>query len=190
VGHPFCRRGGDFCLFFYKTQMKSRRNAGDFFNPFFHSCKMNDEDSQFNSAVTELIKAFVRFRSWIDGQKKINVAFMKSYKKQLEDDIGPTVKAFEKKYQYKEEGQSSSYRLIMKGFACFERPIAFMQTRLRPSVGMGIFLERWMLTSAVREYLTQCCQEADAYLAELTNKMGPKARKIHGGGRKGKNDLD
>ena len=152
--------------------MNWQRNAGEFFNPFFHSCKMNDEDSQFNSAVTELIDAYIRFRTWIDRQKKINVAFMKSYKKQLEDDIGPTVKAFEKKYQFKEEGQSSSYRLIMKGFACFERPIAFMPTRLRPSVGMGVFLERWMLQGAVRDYLKECCQEVDAYLDELTNKVG------------------
>ena len=65
---------------------------------------MNDQDIQFKSAVTDLIEAFIRFRSWIDGQKKINVSFMKSYKKQLEDDMGPIVRAFEKKYQ----GQGST----------------------------------------------------------------------------------
>ena len=97
---------------------------------------------------------------------------MKNYKKQLEDDIGPTVNAFEKKFQDTEKGQSSAYRLIIKSFECFKRPITFMQTQLRPSVGMGVFLERWMLTRAVQDYLKECCQEADAYIKELSHKMG------------------
>jgi hypothetical protein len=112
------------------------------------------------------------FRSWIDKQKQMNVSFMMSYKKHLEKDLGPTIKQFEEKYQYRQEGHASSYQLIMKSFACFKRPIIFMQTQLRPSVGMGIFLERWMLTKAVEDYLKECCQEADRYLEELTKKMG------------------
>ncbi|MHC4457594.1 MAG: hypothetical protein ACYS0I_10980 [Planctomycetota bacterium] len=133
---------------------------------------MNYQDSQFKTAVAELLDTLIQFRSWIDRQKKINVSFMKSYKKHLEKDIGPTIKQFEEKYQYREEGQSPSFQLIMKSFACFKRPITFMQTQLRPSVGMGIFLERWMLTRAVQDYLKECCQEADSYLDELTNKSG------------------
>jgi hypothetical protein len=133
---------------------------------------MNHQDSQFKTAVAELLDSFIQFRSWIDRQKKINVAFMKSYKKQLEKDIRPSLRAFEKKYRDSEQGQSLPYRLAIESFACLERPITLMQTRLRPSVGMGIFLERWMLTSAVQDYLEECCQEADSYLDELTNKMG------------------
>ena len=97
---------------------------------------------------------------------------MKNYKKQLEIDIGATIKQFEEKYQDREEGQTSSYRLIIKSFACFKRPIAFMQTQLRPSIGMGIFLERCMRTKAVQDYLQECCQEADRGLEELTKEIG------------------
>lgn len=134
--------------------------------------QIQDHDNQFNKTVGELLDTLTEFRSWIDRQKKINVSFMKSYKKHLGKDIGPTIKQFEEKYQYREEGQASSYQLIMKSFACFKRPITFMQTQLRPSVGMGIFLERWMLTKAVEDYLKECCQEADHCLEELTKKMG------------------
>ena len=133
---------------------------------------MNYQDSQFKAAVTELLDTLIQFRSWIDRQKKINVSFMKAYKKRLEKETGPALTQFEEKYKNREEGQSPSFHLIMKSFDCFKRPITFMQTQLRPSVGMGIFLERWMLTKAVQDYLKECCQEADSYLNELIKKMG------------------
>jgi hypothetical protein len=146
--------------------------VGEFFDSPFDYSKMNYQDSQFKTTVAELLDAFIQFRSWIDRQKKINVSFMKSYKKHLEKNIGPTIKQFEEKYHYREEGQSASYQLIIKSFACFKRPITFMQTQLRPSVGMGIFLERWMLTKAVEDYLKECCQEADRCLEELAKELG------------------
>jgi len=136
--------------------------------------QIQDHDNQFNKTAGELLDTLTEFRSWIERQKKINVSFMKSYKKHMEKDIGPTIKQFEEKYQYREEGKASSYQLIMKSFACFKRPITFMLTHLRPSVGMGIFLERWMLTKAVEDYLKECCREADHCLEELTKKMGCK----------------
>lgn len=134
--------------------------------------QIQDHDSQFHKTVAELLDTLTEFRSWIDRQKKINVSFMKAYKKRLEKETGPAIKQFKEKYKNREEGQSPSFQLIMKSFACFKRPITFMQTQLRPSVGMGIFLERWMLTKAVEDYLKECCQEADRCLEELTKKMG------------------
>ena len=133
---------------------------------------IQDHDCQFNKTAGELLDTMTEFRIWIDRQKKINISFMKAYKKRLEKETGPALKQFEEKYKNREEGQSPSFHLIMKSFDCFKRPITFMQTQLRPSVGMGIFLERWMLTKAVQDYLKECCHEADRYLEELTKKLG------------------
>jgi hypothetical protein len=151
--------------------VKSLKDDGKHFGPSIDNSGMIYQDSQFKTAIMELLDTFIQFRLWIDRQKKINVAFMKSYKKQMETDVSPKIKQLKKKYQNREEGQSASYRLILKGFTCFERPITFMQTQLRPSVGMGVFLERWMLTRAVQDYLKECCQDADRYLEQLTKKM-------------------
>ena len=151
--------------------MKSLTGDGKHFGPSIDNSGMIYQDSQFKTAITELLDTFIQFRLWIDRQKKINVAFMKSYKKQMETDISPKIKQLEEKYKDRAEGQSSPYRLIIESFTCFERPVNFMQTRLRPSVGMGVFQERWMLTRAVQDYLEECCQDADRYLEQLTKKM-------------------
>jgi hypothetical protein len=45
-----------------------------------------------------------------------------------------------------------------------------METKLRPSVGMGVWQERWMMTTAVEDYLKECCREADRLFDELMNK--------------------
>jgi hypothetical protein len=36
---------------------------------------------------------------------------------------------------------------------------------------MGVFLERWMMTSAVESYLKECCQNVDHHLNELQKEM-------------------
>jgi hypothetical protein len=46
-----------------------------------------------------------------------------------------------------------------------------METKLRPSVSMGVFLERWMMTKAAESYLKECCQEADHRLDELKKRI-------------------
>ena len=50
---------------------------------------IQDHDSQFNKTAGELLDTMTEFRIWIDRQKKINVSFMKAYKKRLEKETGP-----------------------------------------------------------------------------------------------------
>ncbi len=96
---------------------------------------------------------------------------MKSYKEKMEREIGPCVRDFNEKYENRQEGQLPLFRLIREAFSWLSRPIAFMETELRPSVGMGVFLERWMMRDAVERYLKECCQEADHHLDELTKEV-------------------
>ena len=77
------------------------------------------------------------------------------------------IRHFEEKYRNSEEVRSKPFELILETLASFKRPIAFMETKLRPSVGMGIWQERWMMTKAVEDYLKVCCQEVDRYIKEL-----------------------
>ncbi len=134
--------------------------------------QLRDTDSQFNTDVANLLNQVIEFRSWIDQRKKINVAFMKAYKKRLEEEIGPSVKKFAETHGDEVKEQSRTFQLIVESIACLKRPVKFMETRLRPSVGMGVFLERWMLNQAVAEYLQACCADADRYLDPLIKKYG------------------
>lgn len=95
---------------------------------------------------------------------------MKAYKQKMQDEIAPAISKFRKKYDINEEKQSKQFVLILEVFACFERPISFMETKLRASVGMGIWQERWMMAKAVDDYLIDCCREADRQLSELVKK--------------------
>lgn len=125
----------------------------------------------FRQDLPALLKTLNEFRAWIDQSKKINVRFMKTYKQRIEEEIGPSIKQFEEKYRNSEEGRSKPFELIMETFACLNRPISLMQTKLRPSVGMGVWQERWMMTAAVEDYLKECCREADHLFDELMNKL-------------------
>ena len=122
----------------------------------------------FEVEVANLLKSFIEFRTWLDKNKKRNIGFMRAYKEKIEKKIGPSIRAFQEKYQGREEGQTFPFDHLMKAFSCFCRPITFMETELRPSVGMGVFLERWMLTKAAESYLKECCQEADRHIDALT----------------------
>jgi hypothetical protein len=126
-----------------------------------------EPDESFRKDLPAILKTLNQFRAWIDQSKKINVRFMKAYKQRIEEEIGPSIRQFEEKYRNSEEGRSKPFELILEAFACLSRPISLMQTKLRPSVGMGVWQERWMLTKAVEDYLKTCCQEADRYLNEL-----------------------
>ncbi|MBW2408221.1 MAG: hypothetical protein JRF72_00380 [Deltaproteobacteria bacterium] len=46
-----------------------------------------------------------------------------------------------------------------------------METKLRPSVGMGVWQERWMMKTAVEDYLKTCCREADRLSEKLNNNL-------------------
>lgn len=104
-------------------------------------------------------------------QSKINVHFMRAYKEKIDKEIGPHIITFTEKYNDKDEGRSTLFSLIMETFSWLNRPITFMETELRPSIGMGVFLERWMMTSAVESYLKECCQNVDHHLNELQKEM-------------------
>jgi hypothetical protein len=129
-------------------------------------------DDSFSSDALALLKMLYEFRAWIDQRKKTNIRFMKAYKQRLVDEIGLSIRQFKEKYGDTEGEQSKQFELILETYACLSRPIAFMQTKLRPSVGIGIWQERWMMTKAVEDYLKECCQEADRYINELKQNLG------------------
>jgi hypothetical protein len=118
----------------------------------------------------DLLDALNGFRTWIDQRKKTNVRFMKAYKKRL-DELSPVFKQFKHKYGHSERGRLEQFELVQKIFSCYRRPVGLMETKLRPSVGIGIWQERWMMTSAVGDYLKTCCREADRLSDELKHKL-------------------
>lgn len=132
---------------------------------------VQDLASTFEMEVMALLKMLKEFRAWIDKQKRKNVRFMRAYKDRIEKEIGLSIREFDEKYREREEGQSPLFSFMMEAFSWLSRPITLMETELRPSVGMGVFLERWMVTEAVKRYLKECCQEADHHLDELTKKI-------------------
>jgi hypothetical protein len=127
-------------------------------------------DDSFRPEVLGLLETLNDFRAWIDQRKKTNVRFMEAYKKRL-DDIGPAIKQFKHKYGNSEGDRLKQFELVQEIFTCFNRPVRFMDTKLRPSVGMGVWQERWMMTKAVEDYLQACCREADRLFDELMKKL-------------------
>jgi len=127
--------------------------------------------------VMALLKTLKEFRAWIDQKKRKNVRFMRVYKQRIEREIGPSIREFDERYREKQEEQSPLFRHIMEAFSAFSRPINLMETELRPSVGMGVFLERWMVTKAAEDYLKECCQEVDRHLEELTKEIEARSQK-------------
>jgi hypothetical protein len=127
-------------------------------------------DHLFQTDALNLLAALSDFRAWIDQRKKTNARFMKAYKKRI-DDIGPGIEQFKHKYGNGESGRSRQFELVQEIFTCFNHPVRFMETKLRPSVGMGVWQERWMMTAAIEDYLKECCREADRLLDELENKL-------------------
>jgi hypothetical protein len=123
-----------------------------------------------------LVKTLKTFRGWIDQNKRKNVRFMGAYKQTMEKEIGPSIKEFQDRFKDKGEGQSPVFAHIMEAFSWLSRPITFMETRLRPSVGMGVFLERWMMIHAVETYLKECCQETDRHLEAVSQEIGDRTR--------------
>jgi len=130
-----------------------------------------DHDPSFEIDVVALLKTLNEFRTWATQEKKKNVRFMKAYREKLEGEIGSTIRNFEERYGGRKEGRSPLFHHIMEAFSALRRPVRYMETRLRPSVGMGVFLERWMRAQTVENYLKVCCQEADHHLNEVTQKL-------------------
>jgi hypothetical protein len=137
-----------------------------------------DKSSPFLTEVIALLKVLKEFRLWIDQKDKKNIHFMRRYKERIMEEIGPSIQEFDKKYKDGEEGQSFLFNLAMETFSWLSRPTSLMETKLRPSVGMGIFLERWMMTKAAENYLKKCCQEADHRLDELKKKINEGQRNL------------
>jgi len=130
-----------------------------------------DQSSPFLKEVIALLRVLKEFRSWIDLKDKKNIRFMRGYKERIVEEIGPTIREFSEKYKDREEGRSPLFGLTLDIFSWFSRPISLMETKLRPSVSMGVFLERWMITKAAESYLKECCQEADHRLDELKKRI-------------------
>jgi hypothetical protein len=127
-------------------------------------------DDPLRKDTLNLLETLSDFRAWIDQRKKTNARFMKAYKKRL-DDISPDIEQFKHKYGNSEGGRLKQFELIQEIFTCFNHPVRFMKTKLRPSVGMGVWQERWMMTAAVEDYLKECCLEADRLFDELKNQL-------------------
>ena len=139
--------------------------------PLRNSLEHKKQLSQFEIDVVILFQAFNEFRNWIDNNEKKNISFMNSYKKKMDSEISALIKKFDGNYGGVEEKFSPFFNLITETFSALNRPIAFMETRLRPSIGMGVFLERWMLSKVVESYLKECCKDADYYLDMLKEKI-------------------
>jgi hypothetical protein len=125
----------------------------------------------FEVELMVLLKTMKEFRAWIDQRKRKNVRFMRAYKERIQGEIRQSIREFDEKYRETEEGQSPLFRLIMEVFSWLSRPVDLMETELRPSVGMGVFLERWMVTKAAEDYLKECCLEIDHRIDELTKEI-------------------
>ncbi len=121
--------------------------------------------------VLTLFKTLREFRAWIDQSKRKRVRFMRGYKEKIEKGIAPKIGEFRDKYGKTQEGSSPLFDLILDTFYALRGPVRLMETELRPSVGMGVFLERWMMASAVESYLKECCHEADRHLDELEKEI-------------------
>jgi hypothetical protein len=157
---PKCPKCGAYCaqgdLFCRKCGIRLNISPDD-----------KDQSSPFLKEVITLLKVLKEFRSWIDMKDKKNIRFMKGYKERIVEEIGPSIQKFNERYKDREEGRSPLFNLTVDTFSWLSRPISLMETKLRPSVGMGVFLERWMMTKAAESYLKECCQEADRRLDEL-----------------------
>jgi hypothetical protein len=130
------------------------------------------ENGPFESKALELAAVFREFRRWIDRQPSRNLRFMQAYKKKFEEEIALPLQEFEREFEDQEEGRSDLFKLIKGISSSLRNPMKFMSTDLRPSVGMGVFLERWMSAEAVKKYLKICCREADSRLLELEERIG------------------
>lgn len=131
----------------------------------------HDQSIQFRMDVIALLRTLKEFRLWIDRRDKKNVRFMRSYKERIEKEIGPSLREFDEKYKDREEVRSPLFGLTREIFFWLSRPINLMEMKIRPSVSIGIFLERLMMTKAAESYLKECCQEADHRLDELVKKI-------------------
>ncbi len=156
------------CGTFYEQKDQFCRKCGVRFENNPQVCGQN---APFEIEVMTLIKVIKEFRSWINN-KKINVRFMRAYKEKIDKEIDPLIRKFTEKYKDKEERNSILFNLILETFSGLNDPINFMETEFRPSIGMGVFLERWMMTSAVESYLKKCCQKVDHHLDELEREIG------------------
>lgn len=197
LGHHFCRCGGLLCLLYLEAKIGSVRaekswgdqvemncsrcgtpyEQGDLFcrkcgARVISTPQVPGQVTPFEMELKALLKTIKEFRAWIDQKKRKNVRFMRAYKERIEGEIRPSINEFDEKYRETEEGQSPLFHLIMESFSWLSRPIGLMETELRPSVGMGVFLERWMVTKAAEDYLKECCQEADQRIDELTKEIG------------------
>jgi hypothetical protein len=132
-----------------------------------------------NTSCEEDLLVFVdnlkEFRAWIGQQRRKNIRFMKTYKERMQGNLAPAMRKLAEKYGSPEEPQSPLLSLVNDAFSALNRPIAFMETELRPSVGMGVFLERWMMRDVVERCLKDCCEEADRHLEVLEETMGSES---------------
>ena len=135
--------------------------------PLRNSLENKKHWDQFEKDAVVLFQTLNEFRRWIDSSKKKNITFMNIYKEKMNGEISGLIKKFDGNYGKVEEKFSPFFNLITETFSALNRPIAFMETRLRPSIGMAVFLERWMLAKAVESYLKECCVDADYYLDKL-----------------------
>lgn len=145
-GDVFCRQCG--------TALQSRR-------PFPSS------DRPFHGDIKALFIKLKDFRLWIDKTKKKNIRFMEAYKVSLEKEINPRIRALSSKHGIDPDDHSDPINLMRETALTLAGPIRFMETKLRPSVGMGVFLERWMMASALETYLKECCHKADGLLDQV-----------------------
>jgi hypothetical protein len=128
----------------------------------------------FEDDLSKGLTALQEFRTWVDGVRKKNIRFIRAYEERLEREVEPFIRELKDKYENRDEGKSIPFHHLMEGFSWLQRPTTMFETGLRPSVGMGVFLERWMMVQAFEEYLKECCEKTDYHLARIIHDPAEK----------------
>ena len=126
---------------------------------------------RLKQAVVDFLAQIKEFRLWIEGQKKISVRVMQAYKTTVADKIDPQLAALRSELKT----PSNLERILGEIESAVHRPLHLMETKLRPSVGMGVFLERWMRSQTVDNCLKESCAAIDRYVLELSRLLVSKA---------------
>ena len=131
---------------------------------------------RLKQATGDFLTQIKDFRRWIDGQKKMSVRVMKAYKTTVAEKIDPQIASLRSELNTPFNNSASNLaRIVGEIESAVHRPLHMMETTLRPSVGMGAFLERGMRNQTVGDCLKESCTAIDRYVLELTRLIESEA---------------
>ena len=115
-----------------------------------------------------LLDSLREFQAWATREARPSTRFQRAYKERAAREIFPRIREFIEKYAAVGGSPGEACGLVQEIFSWLKGATSLMATELRPSVGMGVFLERWMMTQASEEYLAVCGQRVAELLDRLT----------------------